>query len=265
MPIGNLKPYHLVGNPTGSSNLPTDMDGGQIAGVTTAIDATAGNIGEFVSAMGGPGTVSTTISLTQGVGGVAVVNWTTHGLSAGAAVNFTVSGTGTLPAGITATVNYWVCGNVNNPIATNSFDLASNSLNAILGTCDVTITATGTATQLGRPWAKLANGVAVDAIATSISAGDWNCNANLDFDGNLVGLTITVANIGINTTSAVLPTDGVGTARWVGTAVTAAPNLNTGNIRVVSSTGITLFGVVQASFAGSSPGGYGRITCRRAR
>src|SRR6478736_9826112 len=147
MSSGNIKPYHLVGNPTGSNNLATDMSGGQIAGSTDASDAVTGNLGEFASANGGPAAVSTTVSFTLGVGGVVVVNWANHGLSAGAAVNFTVSGTGVLPTlAVTATVNYWVCGNANNPIATNSFDLASNAANAISGICDVTATATGTAT-----------------------------------------------------------------------------------------------------------------------
>jgi hypothetical protein len=102
---------------------------------------------------------SSTVTISQA--NPAVVTKTSHGLIAGQPVSFTTSGT--LPAGLTATVVYYVTA----PTA-NTFNLANSYANATAGTpTKIATTTAGSGTQT-------MGVVLADALATAVGTGYKN-------------------------------------------------------------------------------------------
>lgn len=113
----------------------------------------------------------------------------------------------------------------------------------------------------------LTNNVLTNMTSVSLTAGDWDCNANILL--NPAGTTTqSFSQWGLNTTSAVLPTAPGGGSTNINQAVYAGGLTATqilGPTRFSLSGTTTVYAVGQVTFATSTNAVYGFLGCRRAR
>ena len=116
-------------------------------------------------------------------------NWT-------CAVNFTNSG-GALPTGLTAGTTYYVAGASYNSGA-GTANLASTVALAIANTPDINVTVTGSGTQTGimGAYSNGATGV-VAGGAMQVTAGDWDCAGQIEFNVTTTATTTTAYQGGL--------------------------------------------------------------------
>ena len=232
---------------------------GQLPGTTTNDNASAGNIGEYVtSSCTGP---ANTATVTITIAAPGVISWTAHGYTTACPVVFTT--TGALPTGITAGTVYWV---VPSSVTANSFTIATSVANALAGT-QITTTGSQSGTQTGTGGAAAATGTPINMTGLALTGGDWDCSAGLT-RGLGATTSVTLLKTSFNTTSA---TDGVlatGTMSQFSTAANIMALDHTellGPVRFSLSTTTNVYLVLDDTFTASTNKGYGIMRCRRAR
>ena len=264
--IGNGTGYTL-GAPTGTANnlivttgsgsITLQASAKQIPGTATNDTASAGNLGEYISASV-PGS-SSTVTITIATPGV--VTWTGNVLPANAPVQFTTSGA--LPTGLAIGTTYYVVGS---SITTNTFELATSVANAIAGTA-INTTGTQSGTQTAYSKAYLGSGTAADIAAVSLTAGDWDVRGSVSF-APAGSTTVTLVEGWINTASATLPSapNGGAITTVAATLTTgAAQNLHVGMTRLSLASTTTVFLSAQSSFGTSTMSAFGFLGARRVR
>lgn len=105
---------------------------------------------------------------------------------------------------------------------------------------------------------------AMNIMTISLTAGDWDVQANLNF--NETTSTVTFRTAGITSTSATIPTDGSECNNGVQSTVTSEKNtitIPTKRFSLSSTTTVYLVG--SANFSAGSCTGYGGLTARRVR
>ncbi len=108
---------------------------------------------------------SSTVTITNATPGI--VSWAAHGLSPGTVVNFTNAGGGTLPTGIVAGTNYYVCAGAT--FTANSFAVAATATDALNGNAIATSGGSGTVTCISN--AKMTTAVATTIASLALGAG----------------------------------------------------------------------------------------------
>lgn len=245
---------------------------GQIPGTATNDNASAGKVGEYVSASNadtGASQSSATVTIT--IASPAVVTWGTTTpyvfncgtppCSGAAVINFTT--TGALPTGIVAGTNYYVIGS---SVSGNTFQIASTIDNAIAGIA-INTSGSQSGVQTGVPTAILANGVVANVAAMSLTAGDWDVSADLAFFGNTT-TSITILSIGTGTNlggftgfpSRLFQTDLAANIPGLSNNV-----YHVGPSRYSLSSTTTIYCAVSAAFTVSTLAAWGGCHARRAR
>lgn len=171
---------------------------GQLPATVTSDNASAGNLGEYITTATGANNASATVTIT--IASPAVVTWTGHGLcfsgagggcgtttSAATAVKFTT--TGALPTGITSGTTYYA-----KAIDANTFNLATTCANALAGTF-ITTTGTQSGTQTGDVRVNMTTSVQQDVACIALGAGDWDVGGQIL---KAAGATTTVTFVGGN-------------------------------------------------------------------
>lgn len=159
------------------------VSAGQYPGTTTNDTATAGNIGEVIEAKNANQTATATFT-----NGQPTIGWTNHGLTVGAVVNFTTSGG--LPTGFSVGTNYYV--------VPAGFTASQIEVSATAYGTAISASSAGTGTQTGVANALQTNGTPQDVGAVQLTAGQWECSAQLSVNNTS---TTTVFGGFITTTS----------------------------------------------------------------
>jgi len=223
---------------------------GPVVGTTTNDSAATGVVGEYISASTTGGTHTVTITIAA----PGVITWTAHGLGVGSMVTFTT--TGALPTGLTAGTAYFV---VSVPDA-NTF-----TVSATAGGTAITTTGTQSGTQTATSSVTLSTGVAVNAAAISLTAGDWDVFGIAAFH-SASGTTVpNDVKQGISSTSATLGAIGTYSYDYVAVAITDDPFYVAPVTRISISSTTTIYLVVMSDFSVSTLTTYGFIRARRMR
>lgn len=233
--------------------------GGNSPGTTTNDNAAPGNVGEIKSSTCPSAATTATVTISQASPGV--VTWTSHGFTTACPVVFTT--TGSLPAAITSGTVYYV---IPSTITTNTFSVATTLVNALAGT-GINTASASTPTTTGTAGAAEATTVAIGMTGLALTAGDWDCTANL-VRGVAAGTTsFTILKTSINTSIA----DGSlssGTMAQFDTAAsvqTADHDQWIGPVRVSISSTTNYFLVGDDTFGAGTSKTYGTLRCRRMR
>ncbi len=110
----------------------------------------------------------------------------------------------------------------------------------------------------------LSSTVASDVTSISLPAGDWDVEANVNFNLGSATLTTTVA--GISLTTATIPTDG--SEAYSGLQLTTTSALDSVTVsrkRVSVAVTTTVYLVAKQTFSAGTSGAFGSITARRAK
>lgn len=259
--------------------------------------ATNNNLQANINLSGSSGTSATVANLLAGVSAAIVTCGTAYtyidngsliasltgsnlltpnglGMSAPAAIAVTVksgtTGAATFDSGTTGTVNIGTSANAKTVAIGNS---TSGSKVNIFGEIDGVATAAG---YIGQPLSSLiASGSAVSlttatpANVTSIAltAGDWDVMGEITFVAT--SATVVASAVwegGINSTTAVLPTDGTETFHAMPLAIaTTSFNATVTIPRKIfnSASAVTTYLVAEATFTAGTVAAYGNITARR--
>jgi hypothetical protein len=222
-----------------------------LTGVTNAAAQSAGNIGEvvYVNCPVNSSTLAVT-GVAISAASPAVVTWpsTLPAVESGPTnwtcpVYLTSIQTGGAVTGISAPNQYWIVGS---SVSGNTFTLASSDANALAGT-----TVGGGGTAISSATMSFGQQVSASSTATSgaemnISAGDWLCNGNGNFDSNATSTATTQFQTGLNTSVVLRPSTGL-------------KNMNYNNIGIISGTwgsgvvqGVTLSGAIENLTAGNT-------------
>lgn len=103
-----------------------------------------------------------------------------------------------------------------------------------------------------------------NVTSVSLTAGDWDVSANVNF--TLSSATATMFEAGLSSTTATLPTDGSECYSGVVTTLLSETNgIAVSRKRFSLSTTTTVYLVAQSTFSAGTEGAYGGITYRRAR
>lgn len=178
---------------------------GQFPGTATNDNASAGNVGQYISASTadtGAGQGGSTVTITNASPGV--ITWGTtipyvfNGTGC-AGINFTTSGA--LPTGLVVGTNYYVG---SGSVSGNTFSVATTCANAIAGTY-INTSSAGSGTHTGVPTVLLtSSGVTTfDVLGLSLTAGDWDVTNDIAFFSNTT-TSITLEWAVINTVTATL-------------------------------------------------------------
>lgn len=110
----------------------------------------------------------------------------------------------------------------------------------------------------------LSTGVAFNLFTLSLTAGDWDVEANVNF--SMTSATSTDRSCGINTTSQTIPSDGTGVSSAVQTTTaTVVDGLTIPRKRVSLAATSNVYVVAKSTFAAGSVAVYGGVTARRVR
>ena len=242
-----------------SSNTVTYTAPSQLPGDATGGTASAGNIGQILSAVASNQSGTCTISIAN----PAVISATGHGLTVGAPVNFTNSG-GALPAAITSGTGYWVS---STNFTANQFSISTTPDNAIAGTNVSTSGDTQSGTQSYHGYYSVPNNSsAVNLAALSVPAGDWDVWASVFWATNTAS-SITEQTVSVsNATGALATGPGSGTVAVANLPTVSAPDKLSGPapwpVQLASTT--TLYCVIAAGCSGNLAA-FGGLYARRRR
>lgn len=241
---------------------------GQIPGTATNDNASAGKVGEYVSASNadtGLSQSSATVTIT--LASPAVVTWGTtipfvcNG-NGTAVLNFTT--TGTLLTPLAAGTNYYaICSSISG----NTFQIATTPDNAIAGTA-INTSGSQSGVQTGVPTAILASGVQTSVAALSLTAGDWDVSADLAFFG---GATTSITILAIALSLVPGGFSGVVPGRFFQTDVAANVPGASNNVyhagpgRFILSASTTVYCIANAAFTVSTLAAWGGCHARRTR
>lgn len=110
----------------------------------------------------------------------------------------------------------------------------------------------------------LTTATAANVTTLSLTAGDWDVEGNVNFNGG--GATTTATSAGISTTTATLPTDGSECASGVITSTATYVNTITLPRKRISLSGTTtIYLVAKSTFSAGTTTAFGGITARRVR
>jgi hypothetical protein len=114
----------------------------------------------------------------------------------------------------------------------------------------------------------LTTATAANVTSISLSAGDWNVSGNVNFTaGSATTAEGALWVIGVNTTSATIPTTGA-EVQLAATAVTTTSfklGASTTSSRINVSATTTVYLVAEATFTAGTVGAYGHLCARRVR
>lgn len=241
---------------------------GQYQATATNDSATAGNVGEYLSAGvsndNSGSTAAKTATVTITIAAPGVVTWTNHPFISGgiAAINFTNSG-GALPTGIVASTTYYAT-----VVDANSLKLSTTIANAIAGTF-ITTSGSQSGTHTGRAAAATANSTSTDIAGLSLPPGDWIVWGAFVSVG--AGTTTQSLNIAwINTSSITFPPFPNGGAMfWNNVSISAGgaqiSPIGARRISVATGSNQTVFLSDFITFAISTLESYGFLGARRVR
>jgi len=252
--------------PSGNGGPYSSASRGQLPGTTTNDNASAGNIGEYVSTSSGGSGVTATVTIT--IASPAVITWTANGFvnspidgNVCTPVNFTT--TGALPTGLTVGTTYYIIGST---IATNTFQVATSVANCVAGTAvNTSGTQSGTHTALNN--APLSSGTAKDISGISLTAGDWDVCGFVS--SNVAGSTVLTGYIGwVSTVSATAPSSPNNGAYAITQSTFGSGgnySVPTGCRRYSLSGTTTIYLGTLMNFTTSTNAAYGFIRARRMR
>ncbi len=110
----------------------------------------------------------------------------------------------------------------------------------------------------------LSTGTALNLFTLSLTAGDWDVEANVNF--SFSAATSTDHSCGINTTSLTIPSDGTGISSGVQTTTaTVVDAITLPRKRISISATTNVYVVAKATFTVGSVSVYGGVSARRAR
>lgn len=110
----------------------------------------------------------------------------------------------------------------------------------------------------------LTTATGANVTSLSLTAGDWDCEGNVNYDETTASVTITQG--GITSTSATIPTDGSEVHSGLQTAVvTDIDSVTVPRKRFSLSGTTTVYLVAKVTFAAGTVKAYGGLTCRRMR
>lgn len=244
--IPNTEEYHLsAAQYSVVSTLPSTF----VSSFNTRTGAVTLSSSDVTTALGyTPGTGSGTVS------NVSVV--TANGISGSVATSTTTPAI-TLTLGAITPTSVAVSGTIT-PSQTNGIIGTTTNNNANAGSIGEYVTATGTAVSLS-------NGISTNVTSISLTAGDWDVSANVEFDP-AVTTVIQSGAVGINTVSATLPASPMKTITE--TNNTIANLLITAlapTTRVNISATTMVYIVANAAFTISTCTATGYIRARRVR
>lgn len=235
---------------------------GQFPGTNTNDNAIAGAVGEFV--FSGPTTNLANATITVTIAAPGVVTDTAHGMLGNVAVQFTTNGA--LPTGITASTTYYTIGS---SITANTYRLATSLANAIAGTA-ITTTGSQSGTHTRSIRLNLASTTTLDFGAISLTAGDWDVYAGIEF---IAAATTAIATYGgsISTAAATFNYTPqsffqmmyVSTGTVIGNANFLAATM--GPLRLSLAATTAIYGNTNTSFTISTLAGWGTLFARRIR
>ena len=222
---------------------------GQLPGIASNTAASAGNIGELISAYC-PNTASDTAGFTNS----SAVITTTNTPPVGCVVNFTNSG-GALPTNFAAGTNYFVVSIVAG---------VSIQVSATAGGSAIVAGSAGTGTQTVVFNAILTSAQATPLEYVSLTAGDWDCSAVGAYVG-AAGTTNTTQKLTINTNAASTGVSGnSNTVQFNETFTTASiESIPVGPTQELLNSTTIIYLNSTPSFATSTALGYGQLRCRR--
>lgn len=230
---------------------------GQLPAESGTANATAGKLGEFIQAGAGGiggGTVTISIASPAVISDSAAADNTSAaaGITIGSVINFTTSGA--LPTGITAGTNYYV-------IAANFTVGTSYEISTTPGGTAVNTSGTQSGTQTRVNTAILANATAQDIAVVALTAGDWDCRANVD---HVTTSTTTIVQQWLGTGSDSITGDLFPTLTTLPIALSgetvAAPS---GTVRITVSGTTNYYLDARDSFSAGSAQANGTVQCRR--
>lgn len=266
VPAANLAVANLAASGNGgvTGNLPAaqisgNLPAAQVSGTTTNDNASAGNIGQYMSSS----TNGTTATVTISNASPGIITWAANTLNVGSGINFTT--TGGLPTGLTVGVNYYVCSASFSAGA--SFAVATSVTNAFAGTC-VNTSSAGSGTQTAASKILMTSVTGIDCTGLPLTGGDWEVSGTLDYVG---GTTTTVAYLlgSVSATSATLDnTVGRRTSFFLNNATPFAsidPTLPLVPTRVPLASGANYFLVAFSNFGVSTETVTCQIQARRMR
>lgn len=238
--LATMAAYTIKGNATGSSAVPTDID---ITALTSKPSPVSGDIVLIQDSAASNAFKKTTVGALSSAGSVASIAGNT--------------GAFTLGAGLTNATNVLLVNAGHVPgIATNTAASAGEVGEYISSTV-----LTGAAVAL-------VNSTAKDVTTVSLTAGEWECQAVIDWTGTG---TLTNARSWISLTANTQPTvpNSGAFAAWSGSVVgpqtsNPGPILPTGAIRF-SLSGTTTVSLGSLAIFSGSISAYGFIGCRRMR
>lgn len=207
-----------------------------------------GKIGELCSVVTTTGAGTATFT-----NGSANIGWVTNTPVVGAAVSFTTSGG--LPTNFAVSTVYYVVSVVSTTVQVSA---TPNGTAIVAGSA-------GTGTQTGSQGVILAASGTTNIAYLLLSAGDWRCSANVNFNPN-GATTVTVENAAITSVS------NTGVSNGTLGADSSAPNpaagkgvqsLPTGDFDFAISTPTLLYTVAGGTFATNVLIVSGTMACRR--
>lgn len=141
----------------------------------------------------------------------------------------------------------------------------SNAAAGLVGQIIESTIPTGTAVSL-------TNATPANITSVSLTAGDWDCSINADY--NLGSATTTVFQVGFGTTTATftaqtggagIDTDPSNTDQSLNTSITGLTNELIGPVRISLASTTTIYAVAQATFSLGTVSVFGTERCRRIR
>lgn len=241
---------------------------GQLPGTATNDNASAGNVGEYVSCVT-PANDVAAATITVTIATPAVVTWPsnpyigsfTTGTNWAAPVVFTT--TGALPTGLVAGTVYYVVGST---VSGNNFSLATTVANAFAGTYIAT-TGSQSGVQTGTPGVPFTSGVAINFCALNLTAGDWDVTSNGLFSTtSTTSLNQVLSSISLVSNTLDRTADRFSENNIPATVIgTTYQNSSVNPVRFSIASTTTLFGVSRGQFSVSTLVGWGALRARRTR
>lgn len=239
---------------------------GNLPGVTDGSNASAGNVGEYISASTGSASGPT---VTMTIASPCVVTWPSNPFlftgTGTASLYFTT--TGALPTGITANTTYFV---ISSSVSGNTFQIATSVDNAIAGTA-INTSGSQSGTHTGRNGtANLTTSTSQDFAGIRLTAGDWDIAVGTDFTGGATTTTGPLVNSAstISTTLQQVPGQ-YGKVSGLTTPFASGGSYlinNSGMYRLSTASPVTIYGVAFAVFSVSTCGvSVGNLSARRRR
>jgi len=168
-----------------------------IKGTTAGDTVQAGSVGELMVVNCPVNNTSAAVTFTTA--SPTVVNWASAPWVITGPTNWTcaINFTGTLPTGIAAATTYYIAGASYNS-GTGNFNIASTVALAIANTPDVNVTVAGTPPYTGIMGAySIGTTGVVAGAAIQLTAGDWDCGGQAEFNVTTTATTTTAYQGGL--------------------------------------------------------------------